>query len=221
MNKSFWAILGVAILALVGIFIFSGGKASDTSSGAFAYTEPLLNPQAHDYSVGQGTKATIVEYADFQCPYCAAYSPLMDQVKQTFGDEVKVIFRNFPLATHAQSMAAHRAAGAAANQGKFWEMHNVLFQNQDSWSGNTSAAAIFETYAEQLGLNMDQYKTDVASDLVYEKINSDIDSGRTLGVSATPTLYYNGTKLENPPTTIEEWTALIEKGEMPQPKQQQ
>lgn len=222
MNKSFWIILVGAIIALGGIFVVLGGKAENTASGEFAYTEPLIEPQAHDNSVGNGTKGTIVEYADFQCPYCGSYFPLLDQVKQTYGDEIKVIFRSFPItSTHPQAMAAHRAAGAAAKQGKFWEMHDQIFINQQTWSGNTGAAAIFETYAEALELNMDQYKTDVASDSVLEKINSDANSGKSLGVSATPTIFFNGQKLEELPTTIEEWSALIEGGDKPAEQTQQ
>jgi protein-disulfide isomerase len=210
MNKSFWIILGVAILGLVGIFIISGGKASNNTSGEFAFTEPYTNQQSHDNTTGAGNKVTIVEYADFQCPYCASYAPLLDQVKAQYGDDVKVIFRHFPIPTsHPQSMAAHRAAQAASKQGKFWEMHDKLFTNQQTWSGNSSAATIFETYAEEMGLNMDQFKTDVASDNVLEKINSDTDSGRSLGVNATPTFFINGQKVDTPPASMEEWDAII------------
>jgi len=210
MNKSFWIILVVSILALVGIFILSGGKADNNAGDQFAFTEPVLSQQSHDNAVGEGTKATIVEYADFQCPYCANYAPLLDQVKQTYGDEVKVIFRSFPItSSHPQSMAAHRAAQAAAIQGKFWEMHDKLFGNIQLWSGNSGASSIFEGYAKEIGLNMDQYATDVVSEAVAAKINADQKSGTGLGVNATPTLFLNGQKLDEPPTTIEQWDALI------------
>jgi protein-disulfide isomerase len=214
MNKSFWIILGVSVLALVGIFVLQGGKASNDAGGEFAFVEPLTNPQTHDRQTGEGTKATIIEYADFQCPYCASYAPLLDQLKQTYGDELKVIFRSFPIVSiHPQAMAAHRAAEAAARQDKFWEMHDLLFSNQQVWSGNNSAAEIFEGYAKELGLNMDQYKADIVSESVLAKINSDQASGTSLGVNATPTLYLNGQKLEEPPTTPEEWDELINQGQ--------
>jgi protein-disulfide isomerase len=210
MNKSFWIILTVAIVGLGAIFILSGGKASNSSSGEFAYTEPLINPQSHDHTVGAGNKATIVEYADFQCPACANYFPLLNQVKQTFGDDVKIIFRNFPITnSHPQAMAAHRAAEAASRQGKFWEMHDQLYATQQNWSGNTSAVSVFESYAQELGLNMDQYRSDVNSDSVMAKISSDMESAGKLGVNATPTIFLNGQKLENLPTSIDEWQSLI------------
>jgi len=210
MNKSFWIVLAAVILGLVGIFILSGGKASNEISGQFAYTEPLLDAQSHDLSFGEGTKATIVEYADFQCPYCASYAPLLDQIKQTYGDEVKIIFRNFPItSSHPQAMAAHRAAVAADKQGKFWEMHDRIFLEQQVWSGNESAPSIFEGYANELGLDVDQFKADVASDEVFAKISADIESARNLSVNATPTLFLNGERIDEPPVTIEEWDALI------------
>lgn len=210
MNKSFWIILGVAILGLVGIFMLSGGKASDTSSGEFAYSEPLTDPQPHDHSIGEGTKGTIVEYADFQCPFCGTYFPLLQQVKQQYGDEVKIIFRNYPIvSSHPQAMSAHRAAGAAAKQGKFWEMHDRIFADQTLWSGNNSAASMFEGYARELGLNMDQYNADEVSESVAAKISADQQSATTLEVNSTPTIFYNGQKLDPLPTTIEEWDKLI------------
>lgn len=210
MNKSFWIILVAAIAGLAAIFILSGGKASNSSSGEFAYTEPVTDVQSHDHFEGAGNVATIIEYADFQCPACANYFPLLAQVKQTFGDDVKVVFRNFPITnSHPQAMAAHRAAEAASRQGKFWEMHDKLYGNQQSWSGNSNAVSVFESYALEIGLNMDQYNTDVNSDSVLEKISSDIDSANKLGVNATPTIFLNGQKVENLPTTVEEWQALI------------
>lgn len=210
MNKSFWIILGVALLALIGIFMLSGGKSSDNSDSEFAYTEPLTDVQSHDRTTGEGTKATIIEYADFQCPYCGSYAPIMEQLKQTYGDEVKVVFRSFPIVSiHPQAMAAHRAAEAAARQNKFWEMHDQIFATQETWKDNTGAATVFEDFAEKLGLNMDQYKADVASESVLAKINSDQDSGTSLGVNSTPTLFLNGKKLEDLPASIEEWDKLI------------
>lgn len=218
MNKSFWIILAVAVVGLAGVFFLSGGKAKNDDAGQFAYNADLLSLQSHDQSQGSGNKATVIEYADFQCVYCGAYYPVMKELKATYGDDVKVIFRNFPIPTsHPQSLAAHRAAGAAANQGKFWEMHDKLFENQTSWSGQSNASQIFETYAQELGLNMDQFKTDVQSEAVAEKINSDLDSGKQLKVSGTPTLFVNGTMIpaNQMPKNMEEWDKLIN----PQPAQ--
>ncbi len=213
MNKSFWIILVGAVVALGGIFIVLGGKAEDTASGEFAFVEPLINQQEHDHATGEGKKATIVEYADFQCPYCGTYFPLLDQVKQTYGDDVKVIFRNFPIpSSHPQALAAHRAAEAASRQDKFWEMHDLIFSNQEAWSGNDGAATLFETFAEQLGLNMETYRADVESESVLAKITADTNSGKSLNVKATPTIFLNGEVLETPPTSLEEWDKLINGG---------
>ncbi len=214
MSKYFWVILVGVVVALGAVFMLSGGKSGGTNTGEFAYTEPLANVQTHDHKKGKPVKATIIEYGDFQCPSCAALSSVVSQVEQNYGDEVEIVFRNFPLTQiHPQAMSAHRAAEAASNQGMFWEMHDQLFASQQSWSGDPNASGIFESFAEQLGLDMDKYREDVASESVFSKINSDLNSGKTLGVASTPTLFLNGEQLESVPRTLEEWIAVIEGNE--------
>ena len=149
----------LAVVAIVGGAVLLGGG-DDPSSG-----QPSNNFFGNENSV-----VTVVEYADFECPACASFAPTVDTIKEQFKDEVRFEFRHFPLVQiHQNAQAAHRAAQAAANQGRFWEMHDLLFLRQAQWAAaqNPSSVndptSIFEGYAEELGLNMEQYRTDAAA----------------------------------------------------------
>ena len=177
--------------------------------------EIQLPVQQADHTKGAGAKnITLIEYGDFECPACFGIYPELAQVEAAYGDDITIVFRHYPLATHLNALAAHRASEAAANQGKFWEMHDLLFENQPSWSQQTSgtntseATALFEGYAEQLGLDMDQFRTDVESQAVLDRINNHKDSGLQLGVSATPTIYLNGEEVNY--RTYAEFAAAID-----------
>jgi len=143
-------------LALFGIFNFTKNQ-TPNKSGSSSSVQPSENKQ------GSGSKGvTLVEYGDFQCPFCKNYYPLVKQVQQAYGDAITFQFRNYPLnQIHPHAYEAARAAQAAAKQGKFFEMHDLLYENQDNWANASNVSTIFEGYAQQLGLNTDQFKSDV------------------------------------------------------------
>lgn len=144
---------------------------------------------------------TFTEYVDFQCPGCGSFYPILSQVKELFKDQVRFEIKHFPLVqSHPSAITASRAAQAAANQGKFWEMHDLIFQRQQSWSQSTSPTGIFEGYANELGLDMDKYKTDAASSNTLAVINSDIALGKSKNVNATPTFFVDGQVVEDTAT---------------------
>lgn len=123
----------------------------------------------------------------------------MKQIKELYKDQVAVIFRNFPLTTiHPNALAASTAAEAAGLQGKFWEMHDKLYENQQAWStiDPSKRTDLFVGYAEDIGLKTDQFKTDLSDPKVTEKINRDRAFAKRLGVSGTPSFYLNGTVLD-------------------------
>lgn len=153
----------------------------------------------------------LVEYSDFQCPACGSYFPLVKKLMQEFDDRIKFSYRNFPLRQiHRNAEPAARAAEAAGKQGKFWEMHDLLFENQNEWSESMNAKSKFESYASQLGLNMDQFKTDRDSKEVGEKINKDYQSGVASRVNGTPTFFLNGKKIDNPRSYDQFKTIIIQ-----------
>jgi len=130
---------------------------------------------------------TIVEFSDFQCPFCARVEPTLDQIEKAYGDKVQVVFKHLPLRIHPKAPAAHAAAEAAHQQGKFWEMHDLIFSHQNEMSPET-----YEKYAQQIGLDVDRFRKDVASPKVRERVQSDSDQAAKLGVTGTPAFFVNG-----------------------------
>ncbi len=185
MDKRFLAILGVIVAIFSGILFMN--SRSDTTVTA--------NPSNH-VTGKLDSKVTLVEYGDFQCPACEAYSPTVEALRQKYADKVKFQFRNLPLASlHPNAVGAARAAEAASLQGKFWEMHDLLYlqSNWGVWTNATDPNANFENYARQLSLDMAKYKTDFKSEEVNATINADIAEFDKTGVDkGTPTYLLNG-----------------------------
>jgi len=136
---------------------------------------------------------TLEEFGDFQCPPCGALHPILKTMEQEYGPKLRIIFREFPLVpTHEHAMAAASSAEAAGMQGKFWEMHDLLYENQKSWSNAFDVRPIFEGYATRIGLNLEKFKRDLSSETVAQRIVQDGKRGRSLGVVGTPTVFMNG-----------------------------
>lgn len=136
---------------------------------------------------------TIEEFGDFQCPPCGLLHPVLKTMEKEFGSSLRVIFREFPLVpTHAHALSAARAAEAAGMQGKFWQMHDLIFTNQNSWKDAFDVRPIFEDYATRIGLNLDRYRQDLTSETVQYRIFLDGKRARSLGVKGTPTVFMNG-----------------------------
>ncbi len=210
MQKSFWIILIVAIVGLGGIFIVSGGKEKVVEDPRFSYGENVFEVQDHDHKIGNG-EVVITGYGDFQCPACQQLFPDIKQIEADYADETTVVFRHFPLtAVHPNAMAAHRAAEAAGIQGKFFEMHDLMYQRQSEWSQASNPAQIFEGYAQQLGLDVEKFRADISSEDVFNKIQADMNSGNTAGATSTPTVFVNGQLVDEFPT-YEVLSALIDK----------
>ena len=145
---------------------------------------------------------TLVEYSDFQCPACASFEPLLQDISTTYGSDVRLVYRHFPLYTlHPNAEAAAFASEAAALQGKFWEMHDLLFDRQDDWENLAAPTDMFAAYADLLGLNVEQFKSDLVSDVVRDRVKVDVNSGNAANISATPTLYLNGNVISFPANT--------------------
>lgn len=195
MNR-FWIILSIVIVGLIGLFIFT--KPDSTSS---EFTGDAAKVQADDRTVGnKNAKVVFIEYADFQCPSCGAAYPILDDLKEEYKKDVLFVFRHFPLTTiHPNALSAARAAEAAGEQGKFWQMHDKLFETQQLWGQlTTNQQSTFEDYAKELGLDIDKFKTDYASEEVGNRISRDQASGSQFDVQGTPTFILNGKKIENP-----------------------
>lgn len=211
MDRTRWIIF-IALCAIVlgGLVLFSGKDRVDVSRldpTAIMTKETLASngvTQADaiaDHIYGNpDAKVVVIEYADFQCPGChSAFTPLQS-VKTSHKNSTAFVFRNFPLTSaHPNALAAATTAEAAGLQGKFWEMHDLLFGNWDEWRSTSGAerTAVFEQYATQLGLNIDQFRSDLTSKSISQKISRDRALAAKVKVSATPTIYINGTKISD------------------------
>lgn len=144
---------------------------------------------------GANARVTLEEFSDFQCPACGNLEPGLRRVVNDYGDRVRLVFRNFPLAMHKYAFQASRAAEAAGQQGKFWEMHDMLYDNQKEWSDSMEPRVQFDAYATRLGLDVQKFKADMERQDLADRVKADYARGVSLGVKGTPTLYLNGREL--------------------------
>jgi protein-disulfide isomerase len=134
----------------------------------------------------------LVEYGDYQCPHCGRAYPIVKRVQKALGDKIKFVFRNFPLSeVHPDALNAAKVAEGAALQGKFWEMHDLLFENQESLDVQSLAR-----YSDQLGLDGEELNEAVAAPEVEEKVSMDFEGGVRSGVNGTPTFFVNGARYD-------------------------
>jgi protein-disulfide isomerase len=135
---------------------------------------------------------TLVEYGDYECPYCGAAYPIVKEVQSRLGDRLRFVFRNFPITTsHPYAERAAEAAEAAGSQGKFWEMHDLLYENQKRLED-----ADLHRYAAQLGLDAQAFAEDLANGAHTGRVREDFMSGVRSGVNGTPTFYINGLRYD-------------------------
>jgi len=184
----------VTITLVVGAVVFFSGPSSNTSSNSSAKpvdAKILVKKNSH---VAGNPKAnvTVVEFGDYQCPACGAAYPITKQVLGHYGSKIAFVFRNFPLQQHQNAQIAAEAAEAAGKQGKFWEMHDILYDKQTEWGESTNPMDYFLQYAKKIDLDVKTFKDDVSKTVFAEQINSDRNDGNTIGVNSTPTFYVNG-----------------------------
>lgn len=188
--------VGVVTLSIVVGAVFFLSKDSDS--------QPAENDKRTDNAVliredsfniaTDSAKVTIVEFSDFQCPACKAANPIMKKVLTDFAGQVNFVYRHFPLPQHKNAVKAAEAAEAAGEQGKFWQMQDKLFEGQEEWAEVGDPREKFLSYAQELGLDMDKFKTVVDSKKFATKIDRDKGDGLTVGINSTPTFFINGEK---------------------------
>lgn len=190
MNRTRWIIFSVVCLALIGLLIFT------RDSGASFDGDPAKVVQGDNVYGKRDSKVVLIEYGDFECPGCGSLFPVVKEVKEQYKNHIAFIFRHMPLsAQHANARAAAAAAEAAALQGKFWEMHDQLFGNQDRWSRSEpdDRSNFFESYARAIGIDIKKFREAVGSSEVSDRISRDQAAARKAGLKpSTPTLVLNG-----------------------------
>ena len=203
MDKRFFIVLTIIVLAIVGLFVFTKDK-NQSPEGNITSSNHIRDNLT--------TNIKLLVYGDFECSVCEPFYYVEKQLLEKYPGEITVIFKHFPLdGIHPNARAASRAAEAAGLQNKFFEMHDLLYENQDSWAPSSQPLQFFEGLAEQLGLDVEKFRSDFASELVNNTINADIKEGKERGVEGTPTYYLNDEKLNNNDiSTVESFSLKIE-----------
>lgn len=190
----------IATIALIGgaIFLFS----RPTTPPQALLREELI-PAATFTKGNASASAYLVEFSDFQCPACKAFAPVVDQIVEKNSDRLLFAYRHFPLDQHEFARAAATAAEAAGKQGKFWEMHTLLFGSQDKFS-----STIWPDLAKQAGLDAAKFTAAQTDPAIADKIAADRTYGISIGVASTPTFFLNGVKL--PLTSYDDLRRAVE-----------
>lgn len=204
MSSKAWVIfIAICVVLFGGLVIYSGRDRVDVSGVDADKIQTASDSTGgigdHVYG-NKDAKVVLIEYGDFQCPGCQAAYPTLKSVKEKYQDQMAFVYRNFPLTNaHPNARAAAAAAEAAGSLGKYWDMHDILFENQDSWGSASSneRGSIFAGYAEQIGLDKAAFtkELDERSANINKKINFDIALARKLNVTGTPSLFLNGEKV--------------------------
>lgn len=196
----FIALVAVIVLVMVQmVSMDSGQPESDIALESLRTGIPnLLQPGPDDRMKGNpDASVVIVKYSDFQCPACRFYASFEDQLSTELEEDVLFVYRHFPLRSFPYARLAAQYAEAAGEQGKFWEMHDLIYINQQYWSQG-GAEEVFLQFAEMLELDMDQLREDLTHPELNERIQSDYESGVDLGINSVPTLFINGRQIRNP-----------------------
>ena len=191
-----WAIGTIVFLAvLVGVVKLISSP--DTSSSV-----KMTPVTKNDIQTGPANaKVTLVEYADFQCPACDAYNPIVDDIMIAYKGKLNYVYRFFPLTTiHPNAQIGAQAGWAALQQKKFFEMRDVLYQNQNSWADVSDPKPTFIQYAQKLGMDENKFKADMTSSAAEKAVADEVTMGNADGVNSTPTFFINSNLIQNPST---------------------
>ncbi len=201
MNKFSIQIFAVVLFVIVAVAaLYLGGVFGNSESGSANFQGERVAQKVH-----------ILNYSDYSCPACKAYIPMQEMIKEEFGDMVEIEYRHFPLSGFAHSRLASHVVEAARNQGKYTEMHNLLYEYQSEWAPQQAdAMGYFTDFAERLELDMDQFLADLESDEVRERVENQRQEGIRRTVTATPTFFIDGHKLRQNPQSFEQFKSIVE-----------
>jgi protein-disulfide isomerase len=197
-------IIGVVLAGVIAAVVLmsrqSAGNSAPAQNAAASQTQtPRMSPQpgaSSPFAKGNASsRVTLEEFSDFQCPACSGLEPGLKRVMKDYDDRVRFVFRNYPLQMHKYAFIAARAAEAGGLQGKFWEMHDMLYDNQKEWSESMEPRVQFDSYATRLGLDVQRFKADMERQELAERVKADLLRGNSLGVKGTPTVFINGREI--------------------------
>ena len=197
------ALLGIGVATILiligGVFLMSKSNSTSEVTPDQKVDKSILIKK-DSYAAGSPkAKVAIVEFGDFQCPACASAHPVVKRILEDYEGKVYFQFRNFPLPMHRNAKLAAYVAEAAGAQGKYWEMHDALYENQLEWAESTKPMEFFESYAKKLALDVEKLKEEIKSDAIVKKVDRDTQDGGAAGVNSTPTFFVNGVQLRGVP----------------------
>lgn len=201
MDRKFVITLGVIVAGFIGLIVYSQASrpalpASNGSNNVYGKLD---------------SKVTLTEFIDFQCEACYAYYPTVKQIKEEYKDRVKFQFKYFPIAnSHQFARMAASYVEAAAQQGKFIEMHDKVLEGQKIWEQARDPSTYFETYAKEIGLDMKKLNADRVSPKTSATINADLAEVNRLGGNGTPTFLLNGKKINNPDNSVDAFRKVLD-----------
>lgn len=194
-NKRLWTGGIIAVIALIIIsFVVSNNDEQIDEAAVAAITVEADGPHIKG---NPEAEFIITEFSDFQCPSCKAAAPQVTSIVESYSERLAVEYKHFPLRSiHPNAQLAAQASEAAANQGMFWEMHDLLFEKQSEWSQSFNPERYFREYAQELGLNVDRFRYDLNSDDIKDRVNENYDEATELQLSGTPSFVYNGERVD-------------------------
>lgn len=201
-SKFFIGVVIAAVLIIAGVVWYSSkhGSSLGSISNVDVAAAPTVGPN--------NAKVKIIEFGDFECPFCAQAAPGIRAV-QTQNSDVQLIFKQFPLISiHKNAQSSAQASYAAQQQNKFWEMYDLLYANQDSWANNADPSPVYITYAKNLGLDIARFTSDMNSDAAKNEVQKEYNYALSLGLNETPTFIVNGTKYTGP-QTADQWNQIL------------
>lgn len=206
MNKTGWIIFSVVVVGLLGGLVAWTRATNPPIDVSNVENNSIIaasqqNGSIADHVTGSdANKILLIEYGDYQCPSCGGAYPHLKTILDEYGNKITFVFRNFPLSSmHPNARAAAAVAEAAGLQGKYWQMHDLLYEKQNDWNSldANQRTAVFNGYATSLGLDVEKFKTDVASKDVTQKISFDLAMGKAADISATPSFFLDGKKVDD------------------------
>ncbi len=202
-------VLGAAVAIGLGNSSDGGGSEGSEATAAAEGTAQTLRPDSHLLSEGPEGAPELVEFLDFECEGCGALYPIMEELRERYDGEITVAIRYFPNESHFNAMNAALAVEAAARQGELEAMYEKMFETQEEWGeARESKAALFEGFAKELGLDMAQYRRDVADPSTEARVKKDFEEALELGVEGTPALFLDGEPLQ--PESLEQLSAEVD-----------
>jgi protein-disulfide isomerase len=202
-------VIVVAIVIAAGAALYLSRTADRTAEASDKSSRVDIKSGGHIRGPANA-QVTLVEFGDFQCPSCGGYHPLVKEILNRYPDKVRLEFHHYPLVDlHPNAMLGAMAAEAAGDQGRYWEMHDALFEHQAEWAPSRNAELVLLNLANRLGLNLNQFMQQLRSPALQGRILQDVTLGNSLHIMETPTFFIDGQRVYIKPT-IEDFVKVVE-----------